>query len=270
MELPITGILSTLAPMIPPRLPLFVLCAFAALGSPASAVISVIASYRMGEADPGAAAGNPANTPAVDSAGGAPMGVLGSASLYSANTGVAGSSLSVDFSAPSGYGQPSPVITLTDNWGMEAWVQSDNAGSTSAIVYNGNSANSGMGLYQVGGNYIGLVGGLAFVGAAPITGTWTHLAMVLSGGVTTFYVNGVANQNGPTPNAPAGYFGIGVRQFDLGEQFDGRIDEVRLFRFNPGEFSPSDLQTGGVVPEPGLAALLAATGLAMVTIRRRC
>jgi hypothetical protein len=268
MELPIVGVLSIFAPMNPPRLPLLVLCAFAALGSSASAVVSVIANYRLGEADPGAAAGNPANTPAVDSAGGAPMGVLGSASLYSGSTGVGGSALSVDFSAPSGYGQSSPVVTLTDNWGMEAWVQSDNAASISAIVYNGNSANSGMGIYQFGGNYIGLVGGLAFVGAAPITSTWTHLAMVLSGGTTTFYVNGVPVQNGPTPNAPAGYFGIGVRQTDLGEQFDGRIDEVRLFRFNPGEFSPADLQTGGVIPEPGLAALLA-SGLALAASRRK-
>lgn len=250
------------------RRSLLVLGGIVSMAAPAGATISVIANYRMGEADPGATAGNAANASAVDSAGGAPLSLLGAGALYSGVTGVSGSSLSVDFSAPGSYGQGSPVVNLTDNWGMEAWVQSDDPGSISAVVYNGNSGTSGMGIYQFGGNFIGLVGGLAFVGSTPITGNWTHLAMVLEGGVSTFYVNGVANASGPNPNSPAGYFGIGARPTDGAEQFDGRIDEVRLFTFEPGAFSPADFQTSAVVPEPALSVLLA-IGLATAGLRRR-
>jgi hypothetical protein len=164
-----------------------------------------------------------------------------------------------------GYFASPPLVATNNNWGIEAWVQSDNGSLTSAIAYNGNSANAGMGIYQIGGNYIGLMGGIAFVGSTPVTSNWTHLAMVVSGGTTTFYVNGVANATAGQPNIPAGNFNIGIRP-DLGERFDGRIDEVRIFTFAPGQFSVNDLQLNSVVPEPGTAALL---GLGLLTAVRR-
>ncbi|HEX2749561.1 MAG TPA: LamG-like jellyroll fold domain-containing protein [Verrucomicrobiales bacterium] len=237
---------------------------FFAMATTASATITVIANFRLGEADPGAVNGSPVNTNATNSGGGAVISTIGSNVLYSGNTGVSGSTRSVDFSS-GGYAG-SPVTTAADNWGMEAWVQTDSLTGTRAVVYNGNSANAGMGIYTLNGSYIGLVGGKAFVGGAVQTNAWTHLAMVVSSGVTTFYVNGLSTGTGPVPNTPAGNFNIGVRP-DLGEQFDGRIDEVRVFTFAAGQFTTSDLQLTSVVPEPGAMSLLG-LGL-LVTARRR-
>jgi hypothetical protein len=248
--------------MKPSFTPAPVLCCLLALTSLSQATITVIGNFRLGEADAGAVIGGPGAATTTNSAGIPNLNQIGTAPVYSAS-GVSGSSVAMDFNG-GGY-TAAPLITSNNNWGIEAWVQSDNGGLTSAIAYNGNSANAGMGIYQIGGNYIGLMGGIAFVGSTPVSASWTHLAMVVSGGTTTFYVNGVANATAGSPNTPAGAFNIGIRP-DLGEKFDGRIDEVRIFSFAPGQFSVNDLQFNGVAPEPGTAALL---GLGLLAAGRR-
>jgi len=102
------------------------------------------------------------------------------------------------------------------------------------------------------------------VGATPVTAGWKHLAIVVSGGATTFYVDRVANGTGPAPNSPTANFNVGIRA-DGAESFDGRIDEVRAFTFNPGEFNP----TTDLIPEPSAIALVAIGALGAGLRRRR-
>lgn len=221
--------------------------AAALLAGSARAAVLTVAYYRLGENDPGAADGVTANETAVDSGGSANLTRVGTAPLYSADTGVTGSTLSLEVNG-GGYTRATPILTLTDNWGVEAWVQSDTTDAARCIVYNGNSGNSGMGIYQLNENFIGLIGGVAFVGSEPIVpGTWTHLAMVVMNGSTTFYVNGVANASGGAPRAPAGTFNVGIRP-DLAEAFLGRLDEVRVFTFEPDQFVVEDLLLTQVPP----------------------
>jgi hypothetical protein len=70
---------------------------------------------------------------------------------------------------------------------------------------------------------------------------WTHLAAVNDNGVTTFYVNGVAN-GAPSSDvtAPSGVPYIGSGQ-DTGAPFNGLLDEIRYSTFEPGKFAVSDL-----------------------------
>ncbi|MES2568800.1 MAG: LamG domain-containing protein, partial [Verrucomicrobiota bacterium] len=212
----------------------------------ASGEISVVNNIRMGERDGNVVTG--ATYPQYLFGGYEYLPRIGGTGVaYSGNVRVQRSTVSLDFSN-AGYSSHRPIITQTDNWGIEAWLQSDNGSLTSVIAYNGNSASSGMGLYQHQGKYVGLVGGKVFVGGVPVSANWTHLAIVAQNGVTTFYVNGVANATGPLPELPAGRFNIGNRP-DLLEQFDGRIDEVRAFTFAAGNFSVADLQTTAVAAE---------------------
>lgn len=252
--------------MLPVTRPVLVITGSLLMFAAASrGAITVVANFHLGEADPGAAAGNPTPSATTNSAGIPDPTLIGTAPVYTGATGVSGSSLAMDFTN-GGYFS-APLVTSNNNWGLEAWVQSDTTNLVSAIAYNGNSSNAGMGIYQFNGSYIGLMGGIAFVGAAPVTSSWTHLAMVVNNGTTTFYVNGVANATAGQPNIPSGNFNIGIRP-DLGERFDGRIDEVRVFTFAAGQFNVSDLQLTGVVPEPATAVLLA-TGMLAANRRRR-
>jgi hypothetical protein len=168
--------------------------------------------------------------------------------------------------------------TLTDNFGVEAWVKwnSGTPGSAS-IVYNGNSSTSGWGIYQYAATYGLLYGGNLAQSVTPISNQWTELALVRDNGTTTFYVNGeVSYTTGIGPNAPVGGVAIGGNSLTSGaELFNGTIDEVRIFSFAPGAFTVGDLNLPPPVPTPAsnlrsLSLLaLGLLGLAWLGLRRR-
>src|SRR5262249_20620187 len=68
-----------------------------------------------------------------------------------------------------------------------------------------------------------------------------HLALVENKGVATLYTNGVAAGSVTNyPNPPNSSFAIGAN-VGGGNGFTGLIDEVRIFTFPPGLFSPNFL-----------------------------
>lgn len=222
---------------------------------PASAAISIVAQYSLGEADAGAAAGAVASstTPSVGSTSLAAVGTP----RY-ANTGAPAprpSRLSVAFNGTAdGLRAAGVISSVTDNFGVEAWVYPTSTAGTAQIAYNGNSSTTGWGLFRNGTSWAFLYGGNVLQAtAAPSVdlNRWTHLALVRSAGTTTLYKNGVAVATSPTgPNAPAGAFAIGINPLAAGEFFAGSIDEVRIFTFAAGQFATSDLQTGLSYTDP--------------------
>jgi hypothetical protein len=250
---------------------------------PAQATVTVLNQWHLGEADAGASTGGAGAAATVDSVGGFNLNKVGTPAYAADVPANIGSNLSLAFNGTTDeYMNSSGVAsTLTDNFGIEAWVKSN--GSTSgnaAIAYNGNTSTAGWGIYRLGGSYGLLYGGNIGATAAPISTQWTELALVRDNGTTTFYVNGVASYTTTTgPNAPAGGVGIGGNPLSSGfELFDGKIDEVRIFSFAPGAFAVGDLNLPPpppVVPTPmfslrslGLLAL-GLFGLAWLGLRRR-
>src|SRR5262249_8312655 len=155
--------------------------------------VTNIAYYRFGENDPGAANGM-TNTVSTNLLGG--VLTLRSNAVYTSNVataaaGAVGSTLGMQFTAGR-YGTNAIVSTLTNNFGIELWVKPDATNTTQCLAYNGDSGGSGWGLYLIGNQFRGLVGGVAFVGSATATtNVWTHLALVRDNGTNRLYVNGV-------------------------------------------------------------------------------
>lgn len=230
----------------------------------ARAEISVQHRYRLGEDDPGATAGQVITT-TRDSIGTAHLVQAGDAPAAYGTTvppASAGSSLSVTFDGSQGLATTDGVISfVTDDFGLEAWVRPSAVSGNLCIAYNGDPAFSGWGLYLTDGTFGALHGGVVYVtGGTAAIDTWTHVAIVRASGLTTLYVNGVAVTSTPEGAAtPDTGFAIGAPPAGPPDQrFQGVIDEVRFFTFEPGQFSVQDLQFNAprlVVQQPAGSAL---------------
>ncbi|NQT37124.1 MAG: LamG domain-containing protein [Planctomycetes bacterium] len=210
-------------------------------GVPTRAAVTSLNLYDLGDQDPGAAAGLDGSVSTIDSVAGQNLNREG-LPTYVGSPPATGSDLAIDFNGiDQRYRLGSTVSSLTDNFGIEAWVQTDSTGANASIAYNGNTSNAGWGLFRLGANYGALYGGKVAFGSTPAgAGNWTHVALVRQNGVSTFYSHGVpsGSTTGTAPNAPAGNFAVGGNPATAAEVFDGRIDQVRVFSFAPGQFNP--------------------------------
>jgi hypothetical protein len=235
-----------LTPKLIPLLLLF-------MAASTEAAVTTVAQYRLGESDPGAVAGGAGANPTLPSTGAVNLTRNGAPSYSALTPPFVASTLSMSFNGGPDRYSGGIVSTATDNFGVEAWVQSNGSTAVNAtLVYNGNSGNSGWGLFRAGDKYGFLYGGVVLDGVVPLTTNWTHLALVRDAGTTRFFVNGqqVPSAQG-APNVPAGSFLVGGNPLVPTEGFDGLIDEVRVFTFAPGQFSVSDLNLG--TPPPPIA-----------------
>ena len=139
---------------------------------PARATITVLNQWHLGEADAGATAGGAGAATTVDSVGGVSLSKVG-APTYASDVPVRiGSNLSMAFNGSADEYMNSAALasTLTDNFGIEAWVKSDGVTTGNAsVAYNGNSSTSGWGIYRLGANYGMLYGGNFLMGVSPIS-----------------------------------------------------------------------------------------------------
>lgn len=211
----------------------------------AAAQVAVDGYWRLGEDDPGAAAGALGAATTVDRSGrGMHLARVG-APTYSATVPQPGPGSALAVSFPGGSRYEGPIVTSAiDNVGIEAWVRPA-AIRAQMIAYNGTSGPNGFGLYQNHTSFALLYGGVVLHNFAPVQlNQWTNLAVVRANGVTTAYVNGVLVMSGAIggPHAATGLMHIGGNSGpSTGEAFVGLVDEVRVFRFGAGQFHPAHL-----------------------------
>jgi Concanavalin A-like lectin/glucanases superfamily len=262
------------------------------------------AYYQLGDADPGAAAGNVGNDPTLDSFSDAlNLKRLGSPH-YAADVpalGPAGDKLSMSFANiglggpafPAAYSRSDPLPVVVQGIALEAWVKAGptnldqpTTGREELLAYNGDPAANGFGFFLSGDQYVARlgapdapVGGPASTGTdhvlGPATvGAWHHLAYVYSLGTSTYYFDGKpvgTNTTDPAPlTATAGFF-LGGRPAGAPDAvqygFNGWLDEVRYQSFNPlsaGAFAPDAFL---ITPEPTALTLVPLASL--VLLRRR-
>jgi len=162
------------------------------------------------------------------------------------------------------FGPNTTTFMPADNWGFEVWVRSENTTQNIDLFrVGGVTENGNLKIGQLGANWGASYHNISWIGASGGTGQpvvaeeWTHLAIVRDNGITSFYINGVA-QAGTSTGAPV--WGTSLHLGVMpggGSGWTGDVDDARAFTFNPGEFNPAqDLLLATVVPEPNTLALL--------------
>jgi hypothetical protein len=126
------------------------------------------------------------------------------------------------------------AATLT----VEAWVWPDNLGSAYAIVGKGygDGGNNTEFLFNIHGDQTLVFHGVgtgwkSSASTIPTAQQWYHVAVTLSGGTLTFYINGqfAGSQGFGAISAGTGDLYIGKQGSTAGNYFDGKIDDVRLW-----------------------------------------
>jgi Concanavalin A-like lectin/glucanases superfamily/PKD domain/Carboxypeptidase regulatory-like domain len=210
-----------------------------------------VAFWRLGENDPGSAAGVTA-TNTVDTTGTRKLIFQGNA-RYSGDVSTSaanalGSAFSINFTNGA-FATNTIVSSATDNFGIECWVKPTALGiGGQVIAYNGGTGGFGDGgwglLVAADNTYQALYGGVTLFGTnAVVTNVWTHLALVRDSGIATLYVNGTPTVTSmAVPANPLGNFALGAPpQSPTSQFFSGLLDEVRVFTFAAGQFSTNDL-----------------------------
>ena len=258
------------------------------------------AYYQLGDADPGAVAGQPGNSITQDSFSGDQDLSRVDTPRYSSDVparGPAGDKLSMQFANiglggpafPASYGRTTPLDTAQPGVVLEAWAKTGPSNldlpsldSDLRIV----AANTNVGLYSHGGDYVVRLGGLELKLGPAEVGVWHHLAYVREGNVHSFYFDGdfVTGfvQDPPAAPSSGGFWvggmsgapmasGLANLEGPTVNGFNGWIDEVRYQSFNPmaaGPFNPTAFLISPA-PEPAGLTLLAAAGAPLVIARHR-
>ena len=132
-----------------------------------------------------------------------------------------------DFVQGSAAGFPSGNSART----MEAWIKTTKNSNGSIFEYGAVSTNQRSGLLCVN-NHLFFVGqNNDLEGTVTINdGIWHHVAMTHNGTTTNLYVDGVLDVTATkTLSTTPSHFRIGMRGNSISEQFEGNIDEVRLW-----------------------------------------
>jgi hypothetical protein len=146
---------------------------------------------------------------------------------------VRGNSLSLNGSFQSAY-TSNLISNATNNITMECWVKfaNTNAGAPTCIMYNGNNAANGYGLYLLNNRVYILLGGIALIdtGFTPSINTWIHLALTRDATNWRVYQNGqllISSSNAAI--TPIGNFRIGSNLDRTSEFLNAEVEEVRFW-----------------------------------------
>jgi len=281
-----------------PRLIPLILCLLLTPPALASAFVKG-AYYRLGDDDPGAAAGAIGNDPTRDSLFDALHLARTGSPHYSPDVPAYGptpNKLSMAFANiglggpafPGAYGRATALPTVDQGLALELWVKAGptdllapDAPRNELLAYNGDPTTSGFGLFLHDANYVARLGPTfeRTLGPADL-GTWHHLAYVFSLGTSTYYYDGKQVASSTTDPAPTvastdGFWLAGrldpsaTTGTSILYPFNGYLDEVRFQSYNPlaaGAFDPTAFL---MTPEPATPTVLAVALVLTTTLRRR-
>ena len=239
--------------------PLTLTTSVGTLGLTNPSSLNVAGFWKLGEDDPGATAGGPGTNPTLGRNGNGLNPALnltrhGSPVYTSTIDPASGSTLAMTFNGlNASYVLGSPVVTATDNFGLDVWLMpTANLTTTQRVIINGAVPGNGFGIDLVNMVITGVYNRNAYrpfsSGITTTVGSWYHVILVRDTGVTRLYVNDslVYENSGLAAPLPATNFGIGSGA-GFTVFFTGAVDEARVFTFTPGTWTWSHTPDDGPV-----------------------
>ncbi len=222
-----------------------------------NASAGLLAYWKMGEVDPGAFDGG-TPTGSQDSSGNGLHLAVNTESNHYTSFAAPGTGSTRAIGMTSGGLYRALVTDQVDNFAIDLWAAASSDQGIRAVLYNGDTALRGWGIYQVDDDWQILYGGVTMTTfTAPVKLLqYQHLQFSRINGVGSFYVDGVlVGQLSDTPNAPNATDAtlVGVKQGGVDEFFVGNLDEIRI----------------SLVPEPTSTALVSIGMLGLAAMRRR-
>lgn len=235
----------------------------------ADAAIIEVARYQLGE--PGTIiAGNP-----QDSVGGHHfLNTFGTQATITPGA-FSGSTTANRYAGNGGsyFGAVGTTVIPNNNVAIEMWVRTGNAAQSNISMFTSGSGAGSLAFNLDGGQWRASRFNQAYFGnGVPVDlNDWVNLAMIRSNGQTTFYVDGVAQgaADATAPLMDATTFHIGVNPGGTAF-FNGDIDNLRIFTFNPATDNP--VAALSFFPEPATIAqwiLLSVAAVGFAWHRRR-
>lgn len=148
------------------------------------------------------------------------------------STGIARST--VEFGGSASARATNVVTTLTSGFTLEVWVRWDGGTAPQAVMYNGNNAANGYGIYVANGVAQFVEGGRGSVTCTTCTlvpGVWTHIAVERNASQVQMFQNGVlklVSASLATPLSPGGVLSL-ASNTSGGDRLIGAVDEVRVW-----------------------------------------
>jgi hypothetical protein len=247
----------------------------AVLGGTSSAAVTLVAEYHLGES--GSLSGSSQNP--QDAAGSRHFASeINGSSATVGTTGVVAPGSTAYLDTSSGvnegwYGADFSTLP-TDDFAFGIYARAvNNSGSEQGDVFTLGGDNGAFKLSLAGNGWAASAHNVAWIGQANgVSGSftssiWVHLALIRSGGVTTFYIDGVAQ--GTYSGAPAhGSSHLSVSPGGA-SYFDGQLDEGRVVTFTAGESTANILGALTAVPEPSTLLLGGLGAFALLGRRKR-
>ncbi|MGL5016594.1 MAG: LamG domain-containing protein, partial [Luteolibacter sp.] len=167
-----------------------------------------------------------------------------------------------------------------DNFAVEMWVRVANDAQSVGIFSMGRRADGNLRFHVENGYWAASYKGVGWIGSDPINSPaasqaitenlWTHLAVIRSSGVSTFYVDGIAQAgtSTATPVHETSRAHIGVFNQSLA-YYAGDVDDLRVFTFDPISDSPVASLSISAIPEPSSVVPIGCIILTVAMRRRR-
>lgn len=249
----------------------FALLTGLAIASSASAAVTLVDQYHLGEA--GSLSGTtqlPQDSVGTRHFTGNQSG--GTATVGTTGVSVPGSTAYLNTSNTAnseGWHSADYTGFDTDNFGFGIYVNAAaNTAATQGDVFTLGNANGAYALTLYSTGWVASAKGVAFIGSAGTftADEWVHLAIIRSEGVSTFYMNGVAQGTGYGVAPVQGLAHLSANPGGA-TYYDGKLDEARVITFTSGE-STANILNALAVPEPS-SALLGGLGMLALLRRRR-